>query len=421
MKHFEGLLSDNWHFNISYLLILLAALTLPFSTFLMPPIATLLILNCIIEWNWKEKGLILRQEHKIPALVIFTSLCLINIYGFFISYNKGHALSYFDCHLWFFVAPVTLLTYRQELLDSKRIRKIFGIFTASTTAHIATLFCIAFVHFLQTGKNYYFFYESFSILLHPTYISMYATMAFFTTLQFLYRHKSTLKKGHRIALLAILALQTAGIVCLSSKAAILVFIILGTVWGFYLLESFKKRIIGGTILLTTAIILFFLLKHSEAYVFQRFENTFQQIMVDDQNHSGHNSTQIRLATWKSSWEVSRDNFPWGVGTGDVNDELGLHAIQHNYKNLIGKHFNAHNQYLQNTLSTGVFGLGILLVYCLFPLGYSIRKKDILYSTFSVMIILNILVESMFEVRAGVDFIALFNILLFCRSREPLND
>ena len=107
--------------------------------------------------------------------------------------------------------------------------------------------------------------------------------------------------------------------------------------------------------------------------------------------------------------------PWGVGTGDATDELCLNAIHKNYTNLIGHHFNAHNQYLQTLLTVGIPGLIILLTYCFYPLYFSIRKKDMLYLSFAIILIFNLLVESMFEIRAGVQFFAIINVLLWLLS------
>ena len=58
---------------------------------------------------------------------------------------------------------------------------------------------------------------------------------------------------------------------------------------------------------------------------------------------------------------------------------------------------------------------ILLAYCLYPLYYSVRKKNILYFSFTLLVILNIAVECMFHTRSGADFIALMNVLMFIEA------
>lgn len=64
------------------------------------------------------------------------------------------------------------------------------------------------------------------------------------------------------------------------------------------------------------------------------------------------------------------------------------------------------------METGIIGLVITLVYCLFPMIESIRRRNILLFTFALLVLLNISVECMFEVRSGVAFIAITNVLLW---------
>lgn len=420
MRFLDGVFSSNWHFNIFYGLLFLAAATLPFTNYLMLPIAILMLLNWMVEWNWKGKWKIIRDEKRIPAFIIFSSICFIVIYGFFISYNKGHAMAYFDLYLWFFTAPMVMLAYPRELLSKRRIQNVLGIFATATTAHIITLFLVAFWKFITTGKTYYFTYESFSLFLHPTYISMFATLSFSFILVFLHQHKE-IQRWKKVALLGALLCLFAGIICLSSKAAIIVFVILSVIWLLYIITDFKKRIICGVALLILFSGLVLVLQKSNSYTFERFKSTRTHLSQHKEYPNGNNSTQIRISTWKSSWEVAKKNLPWGVGTGDVNNELGLNAIHHNYKNLIGKQFNAHNQYLQNILSTGIAGITILLLFSLYPLILAIKRKDILLLTFAIIMIINNLVESTFEVRVGVDFFAAFNVLLYLNSEKDLDE
>ena len=139
MNAIAGLFSKNWHFNIFFALLLLSAATLPFTTYLMLPIAMLMLLNWIIEWQWKNKWQHIIANKRGLALIIFTLICLTVIYGVTISYNKGHAQSYFDCYLWFFTAPIVMLPYVPTLLTKQRIRQTLGIFAAGTTIHIKRL------------------------------------------------------------------------------------------------------------------------------------------------------------------------------------------------------------------------------------------------------------------------------------------
>lgn len=417
MKHLKRLFTNNWHFNFFYALLLLAAVSLPFTTALMLPIACLMCINWIAEWNWKEKGAILRKNKRLPALIFFTAIYLTTFYGLTISYNKGHAMAYFEGYIWFLTAPLGLLLYSPTILTRKRINITCGVFACSTLAHIIILFGVACWKYVQTGNTDFFFYGKLSIFRHPTYISMYATIAILLMLNFLNSNWHKLTKSLKILIPIGQGVLFVGIICLCSKAAILVLMVLMLIWLFYLCNTLKKRLIGcGILIIFVAAAAAFTL-YSDSYVIERFYNTIEQMNARHENPNSTNSTQIRLSTWKSSWEVTKKNMPWGVGTGDVGDELSINAIQNNYKNLIGHRFNAHNQFLQSLLASGVFGLALLLMFCGAPIYYSIKHHDMLYFSFSIIMIMNLLVESMFEVRAGIDFFALFNSLFFLHSQD----
>lgn len=410
-KILNGLFTDNWHFNIFYFLLLIAAASLPFTKLLMRPVAILMVLNRLIEWNWKERWQTLRREHHLQALIVFTLYYLVVITGFFYSANKVESWSDFECKLWFLVAPVVLLTASRQYLTRERICKVFFVFAIATVIHLGILFIIATIRTL-INKESYFFYYIFSIFRHPSYVSMYAATSFFMILYFFRQRYQNLSLPFKIVLCVSLFILAAGIFCLGSKAGILVFCLLGLIWFFYLF-NYRKRKIGWSIVLGIGFIgTVILLFTTELPPVVRFKLSLKEIKEHKDDPFVEGSTSVRLTVWKSAWEVGKKHIPWGVGTGDSRDELCYNAVKNNYTNLIGHHHNAHNQYLQSLLTLGIPGIITLLLYCLMPVMVSIRRKDMLYLSFSVIFILNMLVESMFETHAGADFIALFNILFY---------
>ena len=89
----KSLLTDNWFFNIFFLLLLTAMASLPFTNLLMLPVAILMFLNWIAEWNWKEKWENMRGNASITTIIIFFSIYLVVIYGFFLFSMTLSALS----------------------------------------------------------------------------------------------------------------------------------------------------------------------------------------------------------------------------------------------------------------------------------------------------------------------------------------
>ena len=412
----KSLLTDNWFFNIFFMLLLLAMATLPFTNWLMLPIAMLMFLNWIAEWNWKEKWTNLRENASIPTIITLFSVYLMVVYGFFLSYNKGRAMAAFDCNLWFLAAPLFILTRRRNRLTNNRIHLAFMVFALSTFLHLCIIFSIALHKYIQTGNDVYLYYEKLSFFRHPSYVAMYSTFSFYFLLDFINKTYKFLHPLFKILLYIIMGVLLVGVFFLQSKAGILVFCILAVIWFIYLLFIRSTNIAAALSIIIVIASVGIVLHETQWIPMHRFKDSIEDVNKFKTNHLGSGSSEIRLTVWKSTLEICKKNLPWGVGTGDATDELCVNAVKKNYTNLIGHHFNAHNQYLQTLLTTGIPGIIILIAYCLHPLIIGIHRKNTLYISFAILLILNIAVESMFEVRGGVAFFAIMNVLLLLRSK-----
>lgn len=77
--------------------------------------------------------------------------------------------------------------------------------------------------------------------------------------------------------------------------------------------------------------------------------------------------------------------------------------------------NAHNQYPQIYLASGLFGLLIFVASLAVGLLVALKHNNMLYFLFSLLFSFHLSVESMFDRQAGVVFYAFFNSLLFVFS------
>ena len=418
----KELFSDNKHFNVLYALLLLAMATLPFTNWLMLPIAVAMVVNWIWEWNWREKRDNLRARHTLPAVIIFSSLYLLTIVGFLISSRKSTALAAFDCDIWFLVAPIVILSYKPELFTPARMRLLFGVFAASCVLQCLIIVPFGLYRVVYSGNSKYLYYIYLSLFKHPSYVAMYMTFAFFWLLRDMHLHWHTSATRYKALSVPALALLALTVVLLQSKAGLICISLLSTLW---ILLYFAVRrhhpfisllILGAVVGISIFVYQSGIIRNNRALI------ALEQFKNHKDEPYGEGSGEIRLTIWKSSWEVAVNNLPWGTGTGDATEDLKLNALQKNYTNLIEHNYNAHCQYLQELVETGILGLAILLAYCLYPLFEGVRRKDILLFSFAILVMLNITVECMFETRSGVGFIALTNVLLWtitarCGSRR----
>lgn len=128
--------------------------------------------------------------------------------------------------------------------------------------------------------------------------------------------------------------------------------------------------------------------------------------------SGHSVAQ-RLEFWKAAVGIIKSNPVIGVGTGDGPDSFAKEYVEKNSKLSPEYRLRAHNQYLSFAVVFGITGLCWFLFTLAYPLILKMRKKDVLYVSFSIISIMSMLTEDTLETQAGVTFFALFTcIFLF---------
>ena len=124
-----------------------------------------------------------------------------------------------------------------------------------------------------------------------------------------------------------------------------------------------------------------------------------------------NSTNTRLKLWSYSFELFTRHPFFGVGTGDVKDELDNIYKEKKYEYAASGHYNPHNQYLHTAVTIGGLGLLVLLILLLLPFYSGWKVRNPLFLMFSLIIILNCLTESVLERQSGILFFAAFAVLL----------
>lgn len=106
---------------------------------------------------------------------------------------------------------------------------------------------------------------------------------------------------------------------------------------------------------------------------------------------------------------------FGYGAAEYQDEIVEQYEKDGYKRGVESRYNAHNQYFETIISTGVIGLLLLLVWLLSPIWLSIWQMHRLYPPallLTVIVVLNLAVESMLERQMGLLFVGWFYPYIF---------
>lgn len=138
------------------------------------------------------------------------------------------------------------------------------------------------------------------------------------------------------------------------------------------------------------------------------------------NPSGHSITQ-RIEFWKTGLELVKQNFWFGVGTGDLQ---GAFDDQYEKNDSVLDpewRLRAHNQFLTFFIAFGVFGF----LYCTFalfaPVVFEKKHHDLFFMTLFSIGVLSFLNEDTLETHVGAAFFAFFYaLLLFGLKDESSN-
>lgn len=248
----------------------------------------------------------------------------------------------------------------------------------------------------------YFFSSHFSIFHQTTYFAIYLNCGIAAILAF-----SLWKK--RKVYLFLLILFLVVIFQLSAKVGMLT---TGVIFLIYGLQKTDKIWAKAFLFLTvTVLAVFFISKNprGRAMVNEFKQNGFS-VAPDERYGYG-----LRLLSWDAALEVILKSQPFGVGIGDTQLELDKIYLKKGYTKPLKEHFNAHNQFLQILLATGICGLIVLMLMLweLYKKANGSNKQDVrLFSIlFLTLITLAFSFESVLNRYSGISFFVFFYLLI----------
>ncbi|MDP1621537.1 MAG: O-antigen ligase family protein [Bacteroidales bacterium] len=403
------------HQQIFHLLIISIAFFIPVYGRILPFLIVLLILNWLIEGNYIRTFPLIFKERNRGVLASFLLLYLLYCLGLFHSSNMTYGWFDLEVKLSLFIFPLIFATSEPFFRERKKTTVILVSYIAGCLTTTMLLYGHSIYTMLSGQRENTFFYTELSWFNHPSYLAMYLAFAI-AILTFWLTEGYRMFNRYQISLTLILIINFfIFIVLLNSKAGILSVVIVAVLQAHFLVVYRRNLILGaGTLVITVS--LFFLCFTLFPNSGERLKQAGMELQSGDARDNDPKSTGERIAIWKSAVQIIRDHPVFGVGTGDVKDALMEQYKANSQTKVLDQKLNAHNQYIQTFISLGIIGI-IALVYVLaYPAIRSFRQEYYIYFIFLVIFSFNILVESMFEVQAGVIFYAAFNALLYASCR-----
>lgn len=409
--------------KIHHILTLLLAFCIPLERRIAPILIALLVLNWLIQWNWKEKVLNCKAHPKtlLPAALYI-------LYGIGMLYSENTPFGLRDLETKMALLALPIVFASQPGIERKNADSLMFSFILGNI--LAILICFAHSAHIYFDEMYlissgqlnnvaaspkYFFSSDLSYFMHPSYFAMYLDLCLIHILTVINREADPLPFSKKATYSLLLVLFSLFIVLLASRMGIIVLVL---IWLWAIVNVIvKKKYYGlgitGLLLLLGSSVLFY--QNSEI-IASRVDYTLNTLGTRVLDKTSSESSTVRVLIWEQALDLIKENPLAGVGTGDIKDAL---MKRYEATGLIGAfdhRLNAHNQFLQTGIALGIPGLFTLVYMLLIP---AIRKKNTIFTLFCISTLLNFMVESMLEIQAGVIFYAFFY-TIFSQSDTGIN-
>jgi len=399
----------------SYFFSLLTVLIIPIHINYIPPLMILWLLCWILE-NYSRLSNIrsTRKEYK-TLFGLFILFYLWQLAGLIYSTDLKMGLLNLFGRLSLVLFPLVLI-FPGEMVK-KNVKKILRTFAIGTVIIMLFRFGYALyrsIH-LQDGtvifdphpSEYfwlnYFYGTELAIKQHPTYISMYVLLSVFICFEAMFDY--SLKLDTKVFWIIISAILLVSQYLLSSRSGILVTFLLTII--YFIFKYFKRRkffVVLISMLLITIALLPVIRKN------QRINDLYNSLV--NSREINQKSVDPRTVVWKSALSVSKQHILIGVGIGDARNELVREYKRIGENGTIAtERYNAHNQFLEVLLESGMVGVIILISILGTMIFLTITERNLLYGLFICMMCLFFMIETILYRLAGVSFFSLFSFLL----------
>jgi hypothetical protein len=399
---------------LSYLFASFSLFIMPIHVQYLPPLMIGWGLCWIIE-NLHRRDIIWKGRRELLLLAMGFMLYYFWILaGLIYSENLLNGRLLIFRRLSLFVFPLILFSPGSNI--KKNVIILLRLFTIGIIIYLVICYGNAFYRsiIIQNGNwlfnprqpdyewTNYFLGADFTIDQHPSYVAMFVILSMFVAFDSF--TNKVLKRIQRILWLLAGIFLLISIYYLSSRAAYLAVLVL---LPLYLILKLGKK---GLNLLTIGIVVIVLLIFS--YVF--FNNQRVKYFFNDPEKSTIEqklSMDFRIPIWKSALSVVQHNLIFGVGIGDSCDELKKEFKNSGYTEGYYENLNAHNQYLEVLLGSGIIGFSIFISILGLMSYIAFRDRNLIYGLFILMMLIFFMFESILNRIAGVTFFSLFSFLL----------
>jgi O-antigen ligase len=340
--------------------------------------------------------------HNILLQSVFWITALSTIY----TLNRPEAFSQLGRHIPILLFPVL---FGLSPFDFRRYRPqlLLGFSLVCTAIvgylYLDALYTIRFYGLpLKAILSSSFTNHNFSdpIGIHATFFSLQLAISLVCLLSILLKEPD---RKRQLFYAICVCMLSAGLMQLSSKAVFFaVFLVVNIAVPVFLLQGNVRRkfiwITGSiSVLIIGAILTLGFLK-------TRYISNFK---YDMELTSKNALLDSRLDRWSTSFELIKQKPIIGYGAGSELALLHESFYAKKYYSSFINHLNTHNEYLSFWLKSGIIGLLAYLVTLGFGFKQALKRKDLLFFTFMLLVAFVSFSENLLDVDKGVIFYAFF--------------
>ncbi len=394
---------DHWVVMTFWNSLYIAFFLLPLGINLPTPFFVISIVFGIVIIFISPRKLVLEK-----SLLLFPLYVVILAIGLIYTENLSDGISLVQRSLSLLLFPIIFLFVKE---DAATVRRLFDFLLVGVVISFFINIAYAsnnliyyliddykvtdFFSLLEEVKNqwhHYFTGLSFSKLVNSNYVSIYILLVLS------YYLKNKIKSRSQLIVVVLLFVY---LFLLASIAAYLILTIMSILLIFDINQKEKKYMMMIVFFLGVIVFLNNPRVTDFYYRVKGFKNTSE--------YENTTSEKSRLLAWDASLKLIKEAPIFGYGVGDANHvliekykELG-YTLNHKNK------YNAHNQFLQTFLQTGIVGFAILInIFILLALRMKRSRNE--FSVFLILFI-SLLFESMLVRFNGIVFFSIVTPLL----------
>ncbi len=235
--------------------------------------------------------------------------------------------------------------------------------------------------------------------IHSTY---YAYFILTAVIIILFSLLNVTKRMTKLGLVCVLIYLSFFIFHLSSRLPIVVlFLIYNAAIIYYFFK--KKKLKTGVFYLICLYVITFFIGYNVRITRYRFQQIFGFTYA---NGIEYNDGIDKLKQWQAGIEAN-DNFVFGAGIGDANNEIYSSYRALDLDPYADKKYNAHNQYVQSFVGLGFLGALVLLFIFGYVTYLFFKEKDFIGLLFVLSSAILFITKSMLERHHGIVLFVFF--------------